>query len=127
VQKRKLNEKRQPDNPGPQAFDKLARGSDRSPGGKEVIVDQYTLSRLKSVGVKFHGIGPVLECVFLADCRSGKFSGLSYRDKTGTKAVCEGRTKNKPARFDSNNLVDADIAIPIDKGVDSRTKSPWFV
>src|SRR5215217_7409496 len=69
VQKRQLREDADSRNLGAEALDQIGGGADRAAGGKKVVDDQYTHAGLDGVAVDLDSVGPVFECVFLAQGR----------------------------------------------------------
>src|SRR5205814_856519 len=73
---------------------------------KQIVNDQDSFARGKSIDVDLECIGPIFELVCLSHGLRGKFFGLADRHKPGPQPVCKCATENKATGFNSNNFLD---------------------
>ncbi len=85
-------------------------------------MDEDSFPRPDRIFVDFDAVNTVLKFVFLPNRRSGEFPGFSHRNKSGTELVRKNCSKDEPARFDSDDLVDCHGSIMVPQEGNSRLK-----
>jgi hypothetical protein len=88
-----------------------AREPTRSPGGaaggKDVVDHQRTRPRRQGVAMRLQRVGPILECIVLADALPRQFSRLPRRHESRLQRGRHRAPENESAGLDGHHMRDA--------------------